>query len=473
MPARRDSDEMPDIYETMKGVFLNAVTAGSTHTRNCATLFSLHCDVVCRGVQMKYGEREGALDFTECFLHFLGQCLIMKEARPSDLGLRLVAIYVEYLNDTVGQIGHDYLQFYPQDYTDPGPSTPREMHEPAPWFTGCVLRFLKRALTSAKVQIRRRAIYTVSLMLGSLGEIDAQILTDVQSELRARLEDKDKTVRVHAATTLCKHMTSQDEPHLLEVMTCDPACVVRLAVVNHIPITARSLHRLLVRCRDDGRDEKSKMYGHPDDARVRSAVYRRLHENIAVKDRQQVPPRIPTHVDTFNASTIDKLLCYGLDDRDAAVQQETKRLIVRWADALDPEVKMEPGAASHEGADPLAPFKGLLALLTRLDLASSGSYLRVIETFLSARPKLCEELDLTGTSRLFAKLSSNSLIRRSRFLERSHSVTVGIYSRTDTPQGRGCLPSRHPAYRDRPCASHRTMLATSRDEAGRLGPHRS
>ena len=100
MPAPRPSDGMPDIYDSMKEVFTDALTDARSHTRNCAALFALHCAVVCRGTQMEYGGKEGAHDFMECFVYFLGQCLHMKAARPAEMGLRFVAAYIEYLNDS-------------------------------------------------------------------------------------------------------------------------------------------------------------------------------------------------------------------------------------------------------------------------------------------------------------------------------------------------------------------------------------
>ena len=100
MPAPRPSDGLPDIYDSMKAIFTDALTDVRSHTRNCAALFALHCAVVCRGPPMECGGKEGGYEFMECFLYFLGQCLHMKAARPAELGLRFVAAYVEYLNDS-------------------------------------------------------------------------------------------------------------------------------------------------------------------------------------------------------------------------------------------------------------------------------------------------------------------------------------------------------------------------------------
>ena len=100
MPAPRPSDGLPDIYDSMRSIFTDALTNERSHTRNCAALFALHCAVVCRGAPMECGGKEGGYEFMECFLYFLGQCLHMKAARPAELGLRFVAAYIEYLNDS-------------------------------------------------------------------------------------------------------------------------------------------------------------------------------------------------------------------------------------------------------------------------------------------------------------------------------------------------------------------------------------
>ncbi|TRM63459.1 hypothetical protein BD626DRAFT_369727, partial [Schizophyllum amplum] len=324
MPARRESDGMPDIYETMKDVFVDALVDKKTHTRNCAALFKLHCAVVCRGATMEYGGKEGAHDFMESFLHFLGTCLTIREARQSDLGTRFAATYIKYLNDKVGIPGHDYLQFYSQSRDDPATSSAaQDLHEPAPWFTGRVLKSLLRGARLPKAQTRRRSIADISLVLDTLGDIDARHIDDAHRILRERLGDKDKAVRQLAATALGLHMYPEDEDALLDAMTCDPASDVRLAVVVAIPLSTKALHCLLLRCRDDGHDIKPRKHGEPEDARVRAAAYRRLAVNTAVQDAQQ----IPTHPDTFVEEALDKLLSYGLNDRHLDVRKEATKLV--------------------------------------------------------------------------------------------------------------------------------------------------
>ncbi|KAL1660583.1 hypothetical protein GGF50DRAFT_130155 [Schizophyllum commune] len=370
MPAPRPSDNMPNIYDTIKFIFTDALTNERSHTRNCAALFALHCAVVCRGEPMECGGKEGGYEFMECFLYFLGQCLHMKAARPAELGLRFVAAYVEYLNDSVGQIGHNYLQFYPQDRGEPGPSsTLPPTHDPAPWFTGRVLKALKHALAAPTQTTRRRAIDTVARMFGTLGAIDARVVGKVRAEVRGRLGDKDKVVRARAAALLCKHMgmeerastadgrawtvedrawtadDAEDETLLIESMTCDPAVDVRLAIVSYIPITENTIPHLLLRSRDDGRDEKGarKGRGASGDARVRVAVYSRLRESVAVRDPPRVPTRRSSHTYTLdapaiinkvNGTVIDKLLAYGFDDRSEDVRREVAKLVACWAEAF-------------------------------------------------------------------------------------------------------------------------------------------
>ncbi|KAI5886931.1 uncharacterized protein SCHCODRAFT_02714896 [Schizophyllum commune H4-8] len=363
MPAPRPSDGMPDIYDSMKHIFTDALTNERSHTRNSAALFALHCAVVCRGAPMECGGKQGGYEFMECFLYFLGQCLHMKAARPADLGLRFVAAYIEFLNDSVGQVGHNHLQFYPQDRGEPGPSTtPPPTHEPAPWFTGRVLKALRHALAAPTKQIRRRAIDTLSRMFGTLGAIDARVVDKVRAEVRERLADKDRVVRAGAARLLCRclamegdRLAAGDEALLIESMACDPAVDVRLAVVSYIPITENTIPHLLLRSRDDGRDEKSARKGAQGDARVRAAVYRRLRESVAgmgapdassqrrgsAKNTSQASPTHPdtsnaprivdklngTIIDKLNGTVIDRLLAYGFDDRSEDVRREVAKLV--------------------------------------------------------------------------------------------------------------------------------------------------
>ncbi|KAI5830970.1 hypothetical protein K523DRAFT_271067 [Schizophyllum commune Tattone D] len=422
MPAPRPSDNMPNIYDPMKEAFTDALTNERSHTRNCAALFALHCAVVCRGEPMDCGGKEGGYEFMECFLYFLGQCLHMQAARPAELGLRFVAAYVEYLNDSVGQIGHNYLQFYPQDRGEPGPSSsstpgpstststpPLPTHDPAPWFTGRVLKALKHALAAPTQTTRRRAIDTVARMFGTLGAIDARVVDKVRAAVRGRLGDRDRVVRRGAAELLCRHMAmedrastagnrastaeaTEDETLLIESMACDPAVDVRLAVVSYIPITENTIPHLLLRSRDDGRDEKGARKGRgasgdarkgasgdarkgaSGDARVRVAVYRRLREDIAAgargrcRDSGKDARQNGAILDKLNNTVIDKLLAYGFDDRSEDVRREVAKLVAPLhrppRPAHAPRPPHEQVVPARRGGLPLRAAEGVRAALS-------------------------------------------------------------------------------------------------------------
>lgn len=200
-------------------------------------------------------------------------------------------------------------------------------------------------------------------VVNTLESIDDELFQLVRLALLKRLRDKESNIRVQAVLGLGRladegedqddEENSDDEDsggvlnRLLEILQHDPSAEVRRSLLLNLPFTPTTLPFLLERARDL-------------DAATRRALYSRL---------------LPALGDFRHLSLThrEKLLRWGLRDRDENVRKATARLFrERW---------IEDCAASHakEGTGERDPQKisepiteALFELLERVDVVNSG-----------------------------------------------------------------------------------------------------
>ena len=195
---------------------------------------------------------------------------------------------------------------------------------------------------------------------------------------------------------------------LLDVLQNDPSSDVRRTLLLNLPITPATLPYLLERARDF-------------DGATRRALYARL---------------LPALGDFRHLSLThrEKLLRWGLRDRDDAVRKATARLFrERWIEDVAASHRQQP--ENHEGDEankdiqvqvPTAPsYDGLLELLERIDIVNSGGEtgiaLEAMREFWDGRPDYREAI-------AFDDAFWNELIPESAFVVR----TLNAYCRSNS-----------------------------------------
>lgn len=213
--------------------------------------------------------------------------------------------------------------------------------------------------------IRYRATQIIAHIVNTLDSIDDELFQLVRLALLRRLRDKESSVRVQAVLGLgrladegeegAEDDDSDDEEaggvlhKLREVLQHDPSADVRRALLLNLPFTPGTLPFLLERARDM-------------DAATRRALYSRL---------------LPALGDFRHLSLThrEKLLRWGLRDRDENVRKATARLFrERWiedcARPRDAETEDEPPTGVLQAAAP--SMDAILELLERVDVVNSG-----------------------------------------------------------------------------------------------------
>ena len=243
-----------------------------------------------------------------------------------------------------------------------------------------VLSILLQFLTSKEKTVRYRATQLVAHIISSLDSVDDECFHLLRIGLLRRIRDKEPTIRVQAVLGLGRLAGNEDDKDqntadsddddafgllekLLGFLQNDPSADVRRSLLLNLPLTPETLPYLLERARDF-------------DPATRRALYSRL---------------LPTLGDFrhLSLSMREKLLRWGLRDRDENVRKATARLFHdRWIqDCAGPRLVDENGATG-EAVGP--SIDSVLELLERIDVLNSGVEdgiaSEAMEKFWDARP---------------------------------------------------------------------------------------
>lgn len=228
--------------------------------------------------------------------------------------------------------------------------------------------------------MRYRATQVVAHIVNSLDSIDDETYHLLRMSLLKRIRDKESIIRVQAVLGLGRLAGNEEDcmqedadsdggesnsllDRLLDILQNDPSAEVRRSLLVNLPLTPGTLPFLLERARDL-------------DPATRRALYSKILP--ALGDFRHL-----------SLSMREKLLRWGLRDRDEIVRRATGRLFrERWiGDCAGTQVIDDDGS----NTDPKAPsVDGLLELLERIDVlnsaAGNGVALEAMKEFWNGRP---------------------------------------------------------------------------------------
>ena len=252
-----------------------------------------------------------------------------------------------------------------------------------------ILSIMLPLLNSKEKTVRYRSTQVISHIINSLDSIDDEYFHLLKMGLLKRIRDKEPMIRVQAVLGLGRLAGNEDDGgqdgadsedddasgllvKLLQVLQNDPSADVRRSLLLNLPLTPGTLPYLLERARDI-------------DAATRRALYSRLLP--ALGDFRHL-----------SLSMREKLLRWGLRDRDENVHKATARLFrERWIEDC-----VGNCAATQEGAPKQAAppsIEALLELLERIDVVNSavdnGIASEAMKEFWSGRPDYREHVEFS------------------------------------------------------------------------------
>lgn len=261
---------------------------------------------------------------------------------------------------------------------------------PTSRLTTRIISFLLPFLPAKDKIVRFRSTQIIAHLINTLDSIDDELFQPIRLSLLRRLRDKESTVRVQAVYGLGRlagetDMNEDDEDSdddnpagsvlakLLDILQNDPSADVRRSLLLNLPFTPTTLPFLLERARDS-------------DAAIRRALYSRLLPALADFRHLSLTHR-------------EKLLRWGLRDRDDNVKKATARLFrERWIENCA-QPRNEAGEPVELPAGQVAEpsLIGLLELLERIDVVNAGIdggiALDAMKEFWLGRPDYCDYME--------------------------------------------------------------------------------
>ena len=353
-------------------VFADAQNSTATHRKAVISLRKIqeacYYEPISQKPSQQPGEDFDENDFNTEFVRCVLRLLPVKKAEP--VGDRTVRFLGTFLNTASSKD----MEIALEDDSDADaivlPETPTSR------LTTRTLTTLLPVLSAKDKTVRFRATQIISHVINCLDALDDNLFHQLRFALLKRIHDKEAPVRLQAVYGLGRLATemqrgedeeasdSDDEvgsgvlEKLLDTLQNDPSAEVRRNLLLHLPLTKEVLPYLLERARDA-------------DGTTRRALYARL---------------LPTLGDFRHLSLThrEKLLRWGLRDRDDSVKNATARLFrERWIEdcaalpaaqaAEQQDAGSEDPASKASNNQAAAPsLDALLELLERIDVVNSG-----------------------------------------------------------------------------------------------------
>ncbi|KAL9595967.1 MAG: hypothetical protein Q9219_006127 [cf. Caloplaca sp. 3 TL-2023] len=353
-------------------VFSNAQKSTAGHQKLAVSLRKLQ-EECCyeptnahRQDQEEFGEDDFNVEFARCVIRLMG---IKRSEGAGDRVVRFLGLFLRRANDKDAAL-------VPETEIEETQTLPET---PSTRLTSHILSIVLPMLGSKEKVVRYRATQLVAHIINSLDSVDDEYYHLIRISLLKRLKDKEPMIRGQAVLGLGRlagNETSedQDDPDsdnddasgllrkLLEVLQNDPSADVRRSLLLNLPLTPTTLPFLLERARDV-------------DPTIRRALYSRLLP--ALGDFRHL-----------SLSMREKLLRWGLRDRDENVRKATGRLFrERWIEDCAGSSATDESSAEQAAAPSL---DGLLELLERIDVlnsaAGNGIAIEAMHDFWSGRP---------------------------------------------------------------------------------------
>ncbi|KAI9674307.1 MAG: hypothetical protein M1822_009556 [Bathelium mastoideum] len=414
-------DEGPDssLRKKVCLIFADAQRSAATHRKSVINLRKVQeacCYEPTSQARQQTEDDFDEDDFANEILRGVARMLTIKKSEPvGDRLVRFLGLFLKHATEK----DHEINRPADTDETETFPETPSSR------LATSIISLLLQLLPAKDKVVRFRATQVTSFIINTLDFIDDELFDHIRLGLLKRLRDKEPSVRVQAVHGLgrlagegdaqAEAEDSEDEStasgvleKLLDVLQNDPSGDVRRTLLLNLPLTPATLPYLLERARDV-------------DGATRRALYARL---------------LPALGDFRHLSLThrEKLLRWGLRDRDDAVRKATARLFrERWIEDVAASHRPQPENENEDEANKDTPpqsstepsYDGLLELLERIDIVNSGGEsgiaLEAMHEFWDGRPDYREAIALDDAF-------WNDLTPESAFIVR----TLNGYCRSDS-----------------------------------------
>ncbi|EPS37760.1 hypothetical protein H072_8538 [Dactylellina haptotyla CBS 200.50] len=331
-PAEAPAFEYTPLQKAIQNIFVSAQGTTATHRKLCVSLRATQEKCAQEGMR---AEKAFCVEFTRC----LNRALVVKKGEAvGDRILKFCDLFIRHIYEKEAK---DRKAAKTSDGdVDMGGEEEQEEEEEMPnscttRFTRYLLQHLSKGLLAANKIVRFRVCQFFALTLSSIPALEENTFANLKKGLVRRMYDRESNIRVQASLALMRlgfgvadeeeesDFDDEDDDEglvqntvvgrLVDRLSGDNSADVRRAILlnlNHTPLT---LPHLLERSRDL-------------DAITRRLVYSRTLPSLG----------------DFRLLTIsmrEKILRWGLQDRDPAVRKAAERAFVdNWVSNADGDI---------------------------------------------------------------------------------------------------------------------------------------
>ncbi|KAF3930375.1 hypothetical protein AA313_de0203054 [Arthrobotrys entomopaga] len=330
-PAEAPVFEYTPLQKAIQNVFISAQGTTATHRKLCVSLRTTQEKCAQEGMR---AEKAFCVEFTRC----LNRALVVKKGEAvGDRILRFCDLFIRHIYEKEAKDrkaaktsdGDVDMEMHEEEEEEEMPNSCTTR------FTRYLLQHLSKGLLAANKIVRFRVCQFFALTLSSIPALEENTFANLKKSLVRRMYDRESNIRVQAALALMRlgfGVAEEEEDsdyddddddeglvqntvvgRLVDRLSGDNSADVRRAILlnlNHTPLT---LPHLLERSRDL-------------DAITRRLVYSRTLPSLG----------------DFRLLTIsmrEKILRWGLQDRDPAVRKAAERAFVEsWVSNADGDV---------------------------------------------------------------------------------------------------------------------------------------
>ena len=310
--------------------------------------------------------------FNDVFCTLINKVLVVKRTEPvGDRIAKLVSAFITTLQDDY-DVEEEKGEGEGQEEGEEDTLSSRFIH--------MFIIHLLRGIESKDKTVRYRVVQLLDFIMGGMREIDDELYESLLFQLDKRIHDKEPYIRIKALHCIARFQDGEEIDEatgkLIVAIQNDPSPEVRRAALLNLVKNETTTNYLLERARDT------------------NAINRRLVYSRVVKEIGDFR--------TIRSSTREKLLSWGLKDRDESVQKACVKMF---------------------GQDWLATVDGdLIELLERLHISTSEVAELAMKKFFDLRRDLTSKI--TFPQEIWSKLTPEIAFLARSFYEHCNENTL-------------------------------------------------
>ncbi|KAJ3736794.1 nuclear condensing complex subunit, partial [Lentinula guzmanii] len=358
-----NSEDPDSIPGRISRIFDEVQISSANHPKNKVTLYMIYLEATSM-----QAEETGVHLFESTFFLVIARLLDTKKCTFGDRVVKFFIEFLLYIHEKGKAVGSYLLATHYGDTEDTHQSS-------AQIFTDRIVQeLLKRGSFARAKNIRYRSAELCADIALGLALIHQSLYYSLREILLRQINDKEWTVRQHAAIALCALLRVDDTEELitrglypltellLDTLSYDVNEYVRLSVLHKLDLNEDTLDDILDRTRDTA-------------VQIRKEVYSKLEKNNVVDGQR------------------DLIVKNGIGDRDPSVRDSAVKVFTKWVNTI--VITQDSGPQGpQEGNLQATP---LVQLLTLFNLHDDDSLSEAIIKIFEANPRILNNIPFRTT----------------------------------------------------------------------------